>query len=106
MLTKSSSLKTTFSGVDFSKYTSKVSEFVSEFSSRANQPGKFLNWVNLPQEQLKRLDDIYSLASSLKSQAGVSRLSVMGIGGSKQTVEHMLATYLRNSKMQGHHYRI
>ena len=56
MLTKSSSLKTTFSGVDFSKYSSKTSEFVSEFSSRANQPGKFLNWVNLPQEQLKRLD--------------------------------------------------
>ena len=91
MLTKSSSLKTNFTGVDFSKYTSKVSEFVSEFSSRANQPGKFLNWVNLPQEQLKRLDDIYSLASSLKSQSGTSRLSVMGIGGSKHTVEHMLA---------------
>jgi len=91
MLTKSSSLKTTFSGVDFSKYASKVSEFVSEFSSRANQPGKFLNWVNLPQEQLKRLDDIYSLASNLKTQSGTSRLSVMGIGGSKHTVEHMLA---------------
>ena len=91
MLTKSSSLKTTFSGVDFSKYSSKTSEFVSEFSSRANQPGKFLNWVNLPQEQMKRLDDIYSLASNLKSQSGASRLSVMGIGGSKHTVEHMLA---------------
>ena len=91
MLTKSSSLKTTFSGVDFSKYSSKTSEFVSEFSSRANQPGKFLNWVNLPQEQMKRLDDIYSLASDLKAQSGTSRLSVMGIGGSKHTVEHMLA---------------
>ena len=91
MLTKSSSLKTSFSGVDFSKYSSKTSEFVKEFSSRANQSGKFLNWVNLPQEQLKRLDDIYSLASSLKSQSGVSKLSVMGIGGSKHTVEHMLA---------------
>ena len=91
MLTKSSSLKTSFSGVDFSKYSSKTSEFVKEFSSRANKSGKFLNWVNLPQEQLKRLDDIYSLASSLKSQSGVSKLSVMGIGGSKHTVEHMLA---------------
>ena len=91
MLTKLSSLKTTFSGVDFSKYSSKVSEFVNEFSSRANKEGKFLNWVNLPSEQLKRLDDIYSLASSLKSQTGVSRLSVMGIGGSKHTVEHMLS---------------
>ena len=91
MLTKNSSLKTTFTGVDFSKYTSYVSEFVSEFSSRANQVGKFLNWVNLPQEQAKRLDDIYSLAENLKSQAGVSRLSIMGIGGSKHTVEHMLS---------------
>ena len=90
MLTKSSSLKTVFSGVDFSKYESKTSEFVNQFSLRANKEGKFLNWVNLPQEQLKRLDDIYSLASSLKSQTGVSRLSVMGIGGSKHTVEHML----------------
>ena len=54
MLTKNSSLKTMFSGVDFSKYSSKTSEFVNEFSSRANQPGKFLNWVNLPQEQAKR----------------------------------------------------
>ena len=32
MLTKLSSLKTEFSGVDFSKYTSKVSEFVNEFA--------------------------------------------------------------------------
>ncbi len=91
MLTKNSSLKTTFTGVDFSKYTSKVSEFVKEFSSRANQPGKFLNWVNLPMEQIKRLDDIYSLAEKLKAQTGVDKLSVLGIGGSKHTVEHMLA---------------
>ena len=90
MLTKNSSLKTSFSGVDFSKYSSKTSEFVKEFSSRANQPGKFLNWVNLPQEQAKRLDDIYSLASRLKEQTGVEKLCVMGIGGSKHTVEHML----------------
>ncbi len=90
MLTKNSSLKTTFTGVDFSKYSSKVSEFVKEFSSRANQPGKFLNWVNLPQEQIKRLDDIYSLAERLKAQTGVDKLGVLGIGGSKHTVEHML----------------
>ena len=90
MLTKLSSLKTTFSGIDFSKYSSHVSDFVKEFSSRANKEGNFLNWVNLPAEQLKRLDDLYSLASNLKSQTGASKLSVMGIGGSKHTVEHML----------------
>ncbi len=91
MLTKNSSLKTTFSGVNFSKYSSKTSEFVKEFSSRANQPGKFLNWVNLPQEQVKRLDDIYSLVSKLKSQTEIDKLCVLGIGGSKHTVEHMLS---------------
>ncbi len=90
MITKNSSLKTTFAGIDFSNYTARISEFVNEFSSRANQPGKFLNWVNLPQEQIKRLDDIYSLAEKLKAQTGVEKLSVLGIGGSKHTVEHML----------------
>ncbi len=91
MLTKSSSLTTSFNGVDFSKYSSKVSEFVSEFSSRANKSGQFLNWVNLPSEQAKRVDEIYSLASSLKSATGAKTLSVLGIGGSKHTVEHMLS---------------
>ena len=90
MLTKNSSVKTSFSGVDFSKYSSKTSEFVKEFSARANKPGYFLNWVNLPSEQLKRVDELYSMVESFKSQTGVKRLSVMGIGGSKHTVEHML----------------
>jgi len=90
MITKNSSVKTIFSGVDFSKYSSKASEFVKEFSSRANQPGKFLNWVNLPSEQLKRVDELYSMVESFKKQTGVEKLSVMGIGGSKHTVEHML----------------
>ena len=90
MLTKTSSLKTTFTGVDFAKYASKTAQFVKEFSSRANQPGKFLNWVDLPKLQLTRLDEIYSLAEKLKSQTGAEKLSVLGIGGSKHTVEHML----------------
>ena len=91
MITKSSSVKTSFSGVDFSKYSSKVSEFVKEFSSRANKSGYFLNWVNLPSEQLKRVDELYSMVSTFKSQTGALKLSVMGIGGSKHTVEHMLS---------------
>ncbi len=91
MLTKSSSLTAQFYGIDFSKYSSKVSAFVNEFSSRANKKGQFLNWVNLPAEQLKRVDEIYSLASGLKSATGAKTLSVMGIGGSKHTVEHMLS---------------
>lgn len=91
MLTKNSDIETNFSGVDFSKYSSKVSEFVNEFSKRANKEGQFLNWVNLPQEQLKRVDEIYTLAQDLKKASGAKKLSVMGIGGSKHTVEHMLS---------------
>lgn len=90
MLTKNSSVKTSFSGVDFSKYASKTSEFVKEFASRANKAGKFLNWVNLPQEQLKRVDELYSMVENFKAQTGAKKLCVMGIGGSKHTVEHML----------------
>lgn len=91
MITKNSDITTKFTGVDFSKYSAKVSEFVNEFASRANKKGQFLNWVNLPKEQLKRLDDIYSLAEKLKKQTNAKKLSVMGIGGSKHTVEHMLS---------------
>lgn len=91
MLTKNSNLVAEFTGVDFSKYSSKISEFVNEFSSRANKKGQFLNWVNLPQEQAKRVDEIYALADKLKTQTNAKKLSVMGIGGSKHTVEHMLS---------------
>ena len=90
MLTKIRSVKTSFSGVDFSKYSSKVSEFVNELSSRANKPGHFLNWVSLPSKQLERVDALYSMVESFKAQTGVKKLSVLGIGGSKHTVEHML----------------
>ena len=91
MLTKNSAVKTSFSGVDFGKYSSKTSEFVKEFASRANKKGYFLNWVNLPSEQLKRVDELYSMVEAFKKQTGVKKLSVMGIGGSKHTVEHMLS---------------
>lgn len=91
MITKNADITTSFTGVDFSKYQSNVQDFVKEFSSRANKKGQFLNWVNLPEEQLKRLDDIYALADSLKKATGAEKLSVMGIGGSKHTVEHMLS---------------
>ena len=91
MLTKNSNLTAKFSGVDFSKYSSNILSFVEELSSRANKKGQFLNWVNLPSEQAKRLDTIYDLASKLKNQTGAKKLSVLGIGGSKHTVEHMLS---------------
>lgn len=91
MLTKSSSLTVDFSGIDFGKYSSKVSEFVNELASRVNKSGQFLNWADLPSNQIKRVEEIYSLAESLKSATGAKTLSVLGIGGSKHTVEHMLS---------------
>ena len=91
MLTKNSNVTVKFTGVDFGEYSPKVSEFVNEFSSRTNKKGQFLNWVNLPENQAKRVDEIYELANKLKAQTGAKKLSVMGIGGSKHTVEHMLS---------------
>jgi len=90
MVTMMSEIKTTFSGIDFSKYAGHISEFVNELQSRANQKGHFLNWVNLPMEQLKRVDELYSMVENFKAQTNATKLSVMGIGGSKHTVEHML----------------
>ena len=86
-----SAISTDFFAFDFSKYESNVVAFTQEFKNRANKQGQFLNWVNLPQEQIKRVDEIYSLAERLKNQTGAEVLSVMGIGGSKHTVEHMLS---------------
>ena len=60
-------LTTDFFGFDFSKYEGNVAKFTEEFSKRANQKGQFLNWVNLPQEQIKRVDEIYTLAEKLKN---------------------------------------
>ena len=50
-----------------------------------------MNWVDLPSKQAQRIDDIYSMVLALKNATGAKTLSVMGIGGSKHTVEHMLS---------------
>jgi glucose-6-phosphate isomerase len=84
-------ISTCFSDSSISKYEKTISAAVEEFSKRANQPGQFLNWVDLPKNQLARLDEIYSLASSLKSQTNATKLTILGIGGSKHTVENMLS---------------
>ena len=63
---------------------------VDEFYSRSGKKGQFLNWPDLPAAQLKRIDMIYDLVNQLKNQTGAKFLTVLGIGGSKHTVEHML----------------
>jgi len=91
MLVQNSEITLKFSGIDFSKHKANVSEFVNEFARRANVAGQFLNWVDLPKLQISRLDSIYSMAEKLKAATGAERLCVLGIGGSKHTVEHMLS---------------
>ena len=84
-------IKTCFSDDSILKYEKIISSAVEEFSKRANQSGQFLNWVDLPKNQAVRLDEIYAMASSLKKQTGAEKLTVLGIGGSKHTVENMLS---------------
>ena len=84
-------ISTCFSDSSISKYEKNISAAVEEFAKRANQAGQFLNWVDLPKNQLARLDEIYSLANSLKSQTNATKLTIVGIGGSKHTVENMLS---------------
>lgn len=84
-------ISTCFSDSSISKYEKTISAAVEEFSKRANQAGQFLNWVDLPKNQIARLDEIYSLAETLKSQTKATKLTILGIGGSKHTVENMLS---------------
>ena len=84
-------IKTKFHSANFSKVQKTMSVVIDEFVKRANQPGQFLNWVDLPKNQLARLDEIYLLANKLKSQTNASVLTILGIGGSKHTVENMLS---------------
>ena len=83
-------VSTSFSNSDYLMYENTISSAVAEFSKRANQPGQFLNWVDLPKNQIARLDEIYSMVQTMKSQTGAGKFTVLGIGGSKHTVENML----------------
>ncbi|MCQ2743811.1 MAG: hypothetical protein MJ230_03325 [bacterium] len=89
-----------FSNSDFSKFSSLISQASEELKSRANKAGQFLNWVDLPKHQLARLDEIYSMVSKFKSQTSAKYLTVLGIGGSKHTVENMLS--LNGLNIGGH----
>lgn len=84
-------LSAIFYNSEFSKLSNYIVSATEEFKSRANKNGQFLNWVDLPKNQLARLDDIYTLASRLKLQTSAEYLTVLGIGGSKHTVENMLS---------------
>ena len=82
----------------FEKVAKFLPEAVDEFVLRANKPGQFLNWVDLPQKQMARVDSIYEMVDALKNQTKAKVLTVLGIGGSKHTVEHMLGVNGLNIK--------
>lgn len=84
-------ISTKYLNTDFSQVKRVLPEVVDEFSRRANKPGQFLNWVELPEKQLKRVDEIYDLVAKSKNQTDSKVLTVLGIGGSKHPVEHMLS---------------
>ncbi len=87
----SSSLNVKFYGTDFDTYKENVPRYINQLSSRVNKAGQFLNWVNLPQEQMSRINEFYNLAEQFKNNTVNKKLVILGIGGSKHPIEHMLS---------------
>jgi len=83
-------ITTRFFNADMKAAQQTMPQVISEFTKRAEKPGQFLNWVGLPQRQLERVERIYAMVEELKKATHAKILSVLGIGGSKHTVEHML----------------
>lgn len=72
---------------------------VKDISSRAGKPGQFLNWIEvLPNNQIKNLDAIYTLAEEAK-KGGFTDVAILGIGGSRHTTEAMMKMLGQDSKV-------
>lgn len=84
-------IKTNYYGLNNGKLKQSALAAVEDLNNRHSQTGQFLKWVKLPEEQLKRIDYIYETANKLKNQTSAGFLSVIGIGGSKHPIEHMLS---------------
>ena len=81
----------------FNCFENDAKKVIWDFQDRAGKKGQFLNWVDLPNEQLKpnskgisHVDEIYAQVKQLKKQSGDYPLVVLGIGGSKHTNETLL----------------
>jgi hypothetical protein len=77
-------------GFNYGKLIDPAIKAVDELNLRHTKKGQFLKWVELPKEQLKRVDYIYEAVKNFKNQSPAKFLTVIGIGGSKHPVEHML----------------
>ncbi len=83
-------IRTKYFNSDLTNVGKVLPKVKEEFMQRINKPGQFLNWVDLPEQQLKRVDAIYDMVAKTKNQTDSKVLTVLGIGGSKHPVEHML----------------
>lgn len=80
------------------KYGLQAKDAAQDLAQRAGKKGQVLNWIGvLPKTQLERLDEIYTLADSMR-QKGSEKLAVIGIGGSKHTVENLLTLNGKQNK--------
>ena len=81
------------------KYDKIARQDISELAKRAGQSGQVLNWIGvLSAEQLNRIDEIYNLAESMKKD-GKKKLGIIGIGGSKHTIENLLGLTGKNDNI-------
>ena len=78
------------------KYENFAKQDIKDLSSRAGKSGQVLNWIGvLPQTQLQRIDKIYDISNSMKNSGG-KKLGIIGIGGSKHTIENLLSLNEKN----------
>ncbi len=82
---------TSYSGPKLNHMESAARNAVDELNNLYKIPGQQLGWVELPAQQLKRIDVFYDTAKLLKQKNENRFLTVVGIGGSKHPVEHMLS---------------
>ena len=79
-----------FSSAVTNRVEKVLPDAVKNLSDRIDVKGQFLKWAKLPENQINRVDAIYDMVRALKSQTDAKMLTVLGIGGSKHTIEHML----------------
>ena len=84
-------INTTYMPLNYGKLKQPALKAVDELNIRKNIHGQFLKWIQLPEEQLKKIDYIYDTVEQFKNQSKTDFLSVIGIGGSKHPIEHMLS---------------
>lgn len=85
--------------LNLQQYKTNGYNAVEDIKARAGEKGQFLNWIEvLPQNQLNKLDSIYEMAEMAK-QDKYTDLAVLGIGGSRHTIEAMVNMLGVNSKI-------